>query len=56
MELKSPSKNIRIVGIAGGVAGVATLPQIIQAPELWLVGGFQNEAAKCGLRKALKLH
>ena len=25
MELKSPSKNIRIVGIAGMVAGVATL-------------------------------
>ncbi|RQO50612.1 hypothetical protein [Pseudomonas sp. KBW05] len=25
MELKSPSKNIRIVGIAGVVAGVATL-------------------------------
>lgn len=30
--------------------------QIIQAPELWLVGGFKNEAAKCGLRKDLKLH
>ncbi|WLH88244.1 hypothetical protein PSH87_16405 [Pseudomonas sp. FP453] len=25
MELKSPNKNIRIVGIAGVVAGVATL-------------------------------